>query len=200
MRNFFFYILFSLSLLKSFSQCSGNLTFTLTPSPPVGGYTPGTTVNVCVTLQSFTQTGSNWFEGFDINLGSGWTNVTPVSAPANCGGNSTGGQWLWMTSVTSDATPSVTVGPGYFFDRNSDGNPGNDYGDSNGSNCTWTMCFSVRVSQNCIPQNLLIEVAAAADGVWGSYTSTACDNVNYVNIYTGTSSATPVVLGAISHN
>jgi hypothetical protein len=62
------------------------------------------------------------------------------------------------------------------------------------------MCFSVRVSQNCIPQNLSIQVAAAADGVWGSYTSTQCDNVNYVNIYTGTSSATPVVLGAISHN
>lgn len=200
MRFLFFYILFSLSLFKSFSQCSGNLTFTLTPSPPVGGYTPGTTVNVCVTLQSFTQTGSNWFEGFDINLGSGWTNVTPVSAPANCGGNSTGGQWLWMTSVTSNATPVTTVGPGYFFDLNTDGNPGNDFGDSNSSNCSWTMCFSVRVSQNCTPQNLSIQVAAAADGVWGSYTSTQCDNVNYVNIYTGTSSATPVVLGAISHN
>lgn len=200
MRFFFFYILFSLSLFKSFSQCSGNLTFTLTPSPPVGGYTPGTTVNVCVTLQSFTQTGSNWFEGFDINLGSGWTNVTPVSAPANCGGNSTGGQWLWMTSVTSNATPVTTVGPGYFFDLNTDGNPGNDFGDSNSSNCSWTMCFSVRVSQNCTPQNLFIQVAAAADGVWGSYTSTQCDNVNYVNIYTGTSSTTPVVLGAISHN
>jgi len=200
MKSLSFYILFSLVILKLSAQCSGNLTFTLNPAPPVNGYNPGTVVNVCVTMQSFTQTGSNWFEGFDINLGPGWTNVTPVTAPANCGGNSTGGQWLWMNSVTSNATPVTTVGPGYFFDLNTDGNPGNDFGDSNSSNCSWTMCFRVTVAANCTPQNLSIQVAAGADGVWGSYTSTQCDNVNYVNIYTGTSNATSVVLGSISHN
>lgn len=186
--------------LKSYGQCNGPVTFTLNPTPPVGGYTPGTVVNVCVTLQSFNQTGSNWFEGFDINLGSGWTNLTPVSAPANCGGNSTGGQWLWMNSVTSNATPVTTVGPGYFFDLNTDGNPGNDFGDSNTSNCSWTMCFSVKVSNLCTPQNLSIQVAAGADGVWGSYNSTQCDNVNYINVYNGTSNPVPIVLGPISHN
>lgn len=201
MRFLFFYILFSLSLFKSFSQCSGNLTFTLTPSPPVGGYTPGTTVNVCVTLQSFTQTGSNWFEGFDINLGPGWTNVTPISAPANCGGNSTGGQWLWMNSVTSNATPITTVGPGYFFDLNTDGNPGNDFGDSNSSgNCTWTMCFRVTVSNICTPQNLLIQITPGSDGVWGSYTSTSCDALTPINVYNGNSNPTSITIGPISHN
>ena len=201
MRSLFFYILFTFSILKSFGQCNGPITFTLTPTPPAGGYTPGTVVNVCVTLQSFTQTSANWFEGFDINLGPGWTNLTPVSAPANCGGASSGGQWLWMNSVTSTATPVTTVGPGYFFDYVIDGNPGNDFGDSNPSgNCSWTMCFSVKVSTICTPQNLSIQVAAGADGVWGSYTSTACDNVTYVNVYNGTSNPTPVVLGPISHN
>lgn len=190
----------TLMTLKSHSQCNGPITFTLNPTPPTGGYTPGTVVNVCVTLQSFNQTGSNWFEGFDLNLGSGWTNLTPISAPANCGGNSTGGQWIWVNSVTSTATPPTTVGPGYFFDLNNDGNPGNDFGDSNGSNCSWTMCFSVKVSSICTPQNLSIQVAAGADGLWGSYNSTQCDNVNYINVYNGTSNPVPIVLGPISHN
>jgi hypothetical protein len=201
MKTLFFYLLFLFSILKSFGQCAGPTTFTLTPTPPASGYLPNTTVTVCFTLTSFTQTNSNWFEGFDINLGTGWTNVTPISAPANCGGNGTGGQWIWMNSVTSNATPVTTVGPGYFFDLNNDGNPGNDYGDSNaGGNCTWTMCFSVKVSNNCTPQNLSIQIAPGADGVWGSYTSTSCDNVNYTNVYTGFSNPTPVVVGPISHN
>ena len=149
-KNILVFLLLYFNIVSS--QCNGPITFTLTPAPPAGGYLPNTTVTVCITLQSFTQTGSNWFEGFDINLGPGWTNLTPVSAPANCGGNSTGGQWIWMNSVTSTATPITTVGPGYFFDLNVDGNPGNDFGDSNSSGtCSWTMCFSVKVSTSCIP-------------------------------------------------
>lgn len=194
-------ILLSICFFAVHSQCNGPITFTLTPAPPAGGYLPNTTVTVCVTMASYTQTNFNYFEGFDINLGPGWTNLTPVSAPANCGGASTGGQWLWMNSVTSTATPVTTVGPGYFFDLNNDGNPGNDYGDNNTlGTCSWTMCFSVKVSTSCIPQNLSIQVAPGSDGVWGSYTSTACDNVTYTNIYTGTSNATPIVIGPINHN
>ena len=197
-------ILSLLSIIASltyYGQCNGPVTFTLNPPPPAGGYLPNTTVTVCVTMSSYTQTGSNWFEGFDINLGPGWTNLTPISAPANCGGNGTGGQWIWMNSVTSTTTPITTVGPGYFFDLNVDGNPGNDFGDSNTSgNCSWTMCFSVKVSTLCTPQNLSIQVAPGSDGVWGSYTSTACDIVTYTNIYSGTSNPTPITIGPINHN
>ena len=193
-------ILFTLYVCLLRSQCNGPVTFNLSPAPPIGGYLPNTTVTVCVTMSSYNQVGSNWFEGFDINLGPGWTNVTPVSAPANCGGNSTGGQWIWMNSVTSTALPVTTVGPGYFFDLNIDGNPGNDFGDSNVNNCSWTMCFKVTVVNSCTPQNLSIQVAPGSDGVWGSYNSTACDNVTYTNVYTGTSNATPIVIGPINHN
>lgn len=202
--NWFKNILIAFSLLYCsiiYSQCNGPVTFTLNPPPPAGGYLPNTTVTVCVTMSSYNQVGSNWFEGFDINLGPGWTNLTPISAPANCGGNGTGGQWIWMNSVTSTTTPITTVGPGYFFDLSIDGNPGNDFGDSNTSgNCSWTMCFSVKVSSLCTPQNLSIQVAPGADGVWGSFTSTACDIITYTNIYSGTSNPTPIVIGPINHN
>jgi hypothetical protein len=186
--------------LKISAQCTGATSFNLSPAPPPTGYLPGTVVTVCFTMNGYNQVGSNWFEGFDINLGPGWTSLTPISAPANCGGNSTGGQWIWMNSVTSTATPPTTVGPGYFFDLNNDGNAGNDFGDNNVSSCSWTMCFSVTVVNSCTPQNLLIQVTPGSDGVWGSYTSTACDVTTPINVYNGNSNPNIITIGPISHN
>lgn len=184
----------------SYSQCVGSQTFTLTPQPVNNTYNPGQIVTLCYTLNSYTQSGSNWFEGFDLNLGPGWASVTPQTAPANCGGNASGGQWTWMTSVTSVATPVTTVGPGYFFDLNIDGNPGNDFGDNNTNNCSWTFCVQLTVANVCTPQNLLIQVTAGSDGVWGSYTSTTCDNLFPNTVFNGTVNVSPIALGPISHN
>lgn len=183
-----------------YSQCVGTQSFTLTPQPVNGTYNPGQVVTLCYTLSSFTQTSSNWFEGFDLNLGPGWASVTPQTSPANCQGNSSGGQWLWMTSVTSNATPVTTVGPGYFFDLITDGNPGNDFGDNNTSNCSWTFCVTLTVANVCTPQSLLIQVTAGSDGVWGSYNSTACDGLSPNTIFNGTINVTPFTLGSILHN
>jgi hypothetical protein len=183
------------------SQCAGTQSFTLTPAPSAGTYAPGQTVTLCYTLNSFTQTNSNWFEGFDLNLGAGWASVAPLTAPANCGGNSTGGQWVWRTSVTSTATPIQTAGPGYFFDLNADGNPGNDFGDSQSSGaCSWSFCVTLTVANVCTPASLQIQVTAGPDGLWGSYTSTACDAVTPNTIFNGTVNAVTPVLGNISHN
>lgn len=193
------FILVLLSI-KSNAQCAGTTSFTLTPTPPSGGYTPGTLVTVCFTMSGYTQVGSNWFEGFDINLGPGWTSLTPLTAPANCGGSSTGGQWIWVNSVTSTTTPITTVGPGYFFDLNTDGNPGNDFGDNNTGGCVWTMCFRVTVASSCTPQNLLIQVTPGSDGVWGSFTSTSCDATTPITVYNGNTNPTPIIVGPISHN
>ncbi len=185
----------------TFSQCAGTQSFTLTPSPIGGTYNPGQTVTLCYTLSSFTQTNSNWFEGFDLNLGAGWASVASLTAPANCGGASTGGQWIWKTSVTSTATPTQTVGPGYFFDLNNDGNPGNDFGDSQSSGaCSWSFCVTLTVANVCTPQSLQIQVTAGPDGLWGSYTSSACDAVTPNTIFNGTVNATTPVLGNINHN
>lgn len=180
------------------SQCTGTQSFTLTP-PPVGGqYLPGQTVTMCYTMNGYNQLGSNWIEGFDLTLGPGWASVTPQSAPANCGGNGSGGQWVWMTSVTSTTTPITTVGPGYFFDLTIDGNPGNDFGDQ--GSCVWTFCVNLTVANVCTPQSLLLQVSAGSDGVWGSYTSNTCDAITPFTVFNGTINATTPVVGPISHN
>jgi hypothetical protein len=199
--KYLIFLLFSILNIISFGQCAGTQTFTLTPPPVNNTYNPGQTVTLCYTLNSFTETNTNWFEGFDLNLGSGWASVTPLTAPANCGGNSTGGQWVWKTSVTSTTTPIVTVGPGYFFDRSVDGNPGNDFGDSQSSGpCTWSFCVTLVVANVCTPQSLQIQVTAGPDGLWGSYTSSACDLVTPNTVFNGTINVTPLVLGPINHN
>jgi hypothetical protein len=191
-------ILFVFLTYFGYSQCVGTQSFTLTPQPTSGTYLPGQTVTMCYTMVGYSQAGTNWIEGFDLTLGSGWASVTPQSAPANCGGNSTGGQWVWRTSVTSTTTPVVTVGPGYFFDLVIDGNPGNDFGDS--GNCTWTFCVTLTVANVCTTQSLLIQVTAGPDGLWGSYNSTSCDNVTPFTVFNGTINITPISLGAIQHN
>ena len=144
--------------------------------------------------------GSNWLEGFDINLGPGWTNLTPGIPPANCNGPASGGQWLWMNSVTSSAT-GITVGPGWFFESTQggpvDGNPGNDWGDF--GNCTWSFCFNVTVAQTCTPQNLLIQVTPGGDGTWGSWMYNSCQQTPFT-IYNGVINTQPVTVGPISHN
>jgi len=191
-------ILFIFLTCLGYSQCAGTQTFTLTPLPVGGTYLPGQTVTMCYIMTGYSQAGTNWIEGFDLTLGPGWASVTPQSAPANCGGNSTGGQWVWRTSVTSTTTPIVTVGPGYFFDLSIDGNPGNDFGDS--GSCTWTFCVTLTVANVCTPQSLLLQVTAGPDGLWGSYNSSSCDAVTPFTIFNGTINATTPVLGAIIHN
>jgi len=189
---------FFLISLYTYSQCSGVQSFTLNPPPSSGTYNPGQTVTACYTMVGYSQTGTNWIEGFDLTLGSGWVSVSPQSAPANCGGNSTGGQWVWRTSVTSTTTPIVTVGPGYFFDLVTDGNPGNDFGDF--GSCTWTFCVTLTVANVCTSQSLLLQVTAGPDGLWGSYNSNSCDNVTPFTVFNGTVNSVPVSLGPISHN
>ena len=182
----------------AFSQCNGTQSFTLTPPPTAGTYLPGQTVTACYTMTGYTQAGTNWIEGFDLTLGPGWAAVTPQTAPANCGGNATGGQWTWMTTVTSTTTPITTVGPGYFFDLNIDGNPGNDFGDA--GSCTWTFCVTLTVANSCTAQSLLLQVTPGSDGLWGSYNSSTCDAATPFTVFNGTINTAPIVLGAIQHN
>ena len=194
----FVVILFVFITYFSYSQCNGTQLFTLTPPPSAGTYLPGQTVTMCYTMNGYTQAGTNWIEGFDLTLGAGWASVTPQTAPANCGGAATGGQWVWKTSVTSTTTPIVTVGPGYFFDLTVDGNPGNDFGDA--GSCVWTFCVTLTVANVCTPQNLLIQVTPGSDGLWGSYSSSTCDAATPFNVFNGTINSTTPILGNIIHN
>ena len=193
-------LLFLLLLINGFiyGQCVGNQTFTLNPTPPAAGYTPGTVVTVCYTMTGWPglNVGSNWLEGFDINLGPGWTNLQQTTAPSNCQGG--GGNWIWMLS---NFTPSGLVGPGWFFDSGISGplnnNPADDWGDS--GSCTWSFCFNITVANVCVPQNLLVQVTAGADGDWGNWSNNSCPTTQFT-IYNGTINTTLPGITNISHN
>jgi len=190
-------IFFLLSKI-SFSQCVGNQTFTINPPSPAAGYTPGTVVTVCYTMNGWPglNVGSNWLEGFDINLGPGWTNLQQAAAPANCQGG--GGNWVWMLN---NFTPSGLVGPGWFFDSGINGplnnNPADDWGDS--GSCIWSFCFNITVTNVCTPQNLLIQVTAGADGTWGNWINNSCPTTPFT-IYNGTINTTLPSITNINHN
>ena len=180
-----FFIL--IATINTKSQCNGIQSFTISPQPTNGEYVAGTVVSVCYSMNGWTQFNSNWIDGFLITLGSGWTNLTPGTSPINCNGG--GGQWIWLSN--SIVFGSNTIGPGWYFDLQSDGNPTNDYGD-NGTTCIWSFCFTVKVTQNCTPQSLLIQVTAGADGTWGSWTQTGCPTEPII-LFNGTSQSTTIV-------
>ncbi|MGE0635668.1 MAG: PKD domain-containing protein [Bacteroidia bacterium] len=174
-RILFLTVLFSGELM---AQCSGTQSMTANPTPlPGNTYNPGTVVTFCYTMVGYNEVGANWIDGFDLNIGAGWAagSLTPVSPPANCGGG--GGQWVWANSVTGTFS-GATWGPGYFFDLNPDGNPGNDFGDQNGANCTWTFCFSLTAG-NTPGASLSVTVEALSDGETGSWGSTACNGTPF---------------------
>ena len=154
-------------------QCAGVQSATLNPLPVNGNYEPGTIVTMCYTMNGWnTGFGSNWIEGFDIDLGPGWVSYAPVSEPGNCSVN---GTWLWQESVTSAST-GLVAGPGYFYEGPQgpvDGNTGNDWGDF-GTACIWTFCVQLQVTDQCDPISLAIAVTPLADGTIGSWGNEAC--------------------------
>ena len=192
-------LLVTLMLIPSlvFGQCAGNQSFTLNPAPTNGTYEPGTIVTMCYTMDGWdTGFGSNWIEGFGINLGPGWVSYTPTQPPGNCSAN---GEWLWLETATNNAG-TLTVGPGYFYEGPTgpvDGNTGNDWGDF-GTTCLWTFCIQLQVTDQCDPLSLLIEVTPYADGTMGSWGTEACFDPAFVvfagNIAGGDVDTSPISL------
>ena len=183
-------ILFLLLLIPNIilSQCVGVQSATLSPLPTNGTYEPGTVVTMCYTMNGWNGTnfGSNWIEGFSINLGPGWVSHTPISGPDDCGGAVPPQQWLWSESETNN-NGTLTVGPGYFYEGPTgpiDGNAGNDWGDF-GIDCQWTFCVQLIASDVCDPLSLLIEVTAYADGSMGSWGTESCFDGPY-QVFNGT--------------
>lgn len=190
MSNIKKFLIFLIVFCQSFnilSQCAGDISFTLSPQSPDNTYAPSSTVQLCVTMDGWngnTQ-GSNWLEGFGLNLGPGWLSATPVTDPQSAGAN---GTWLWMTSVTSAST-GLTAGPGYFFEGPTgptDGDPGNDWGDfcSDGL-CVWQFCVDLEVANVGDPLSLYLSVTPYADGSMGSWGNESCFDTE-TEIFDGT--------------
>ena len=86
MKYLFFLFLFFLCSL-SYSQCVDEESYSITP---LGPYEVGDVVSVNYTLETFYQLNINWVIAFQINLGDGWTNLTPTSTPVNSNLNNVG--------------------------------------------------------------------------------------------------------------
>ncbi len=204
MKTFLFTILlFTYGVLYS-QPCNGIQSFTLTPPPPATGYTPGTVVNVCYTMDGWNfnpAVAAEWIEGFSITLGPGWTNLTPGAPPGDCNETAALGQWIWQLTTTS-TNSGLVAGPGWFYEYGDpffwNNDAGDDWGDF-GTNCQWTFCFDVTVVTTCNPLDLTIQVTAGGDGTWGSFSNISC-TLNPFNIYNGNINPTLPNIGSISHN
>lgn len=175
MKKYLFTLIAILCFVFLAKAQPGPSTYTLNPQPVNGQYSTGTVVTLCYTMTGFGTCGTaEWFEGFDLDLGPGWTNISPVTAPADCGGAAGGGQgWIYVTTNNTAVGP---VGPGYFYEGPTgaiDGNPSNDWGDA--GNCTWSFCVNLTVANSPAAGSLSVVVNAASDGYWGSWGGNGCD-------------------------
>lgn len=194
----FLFIVFAILFYVVAKAQPGPTTYTLNPQPINGQYSTGTVVTLCYTMTGFGGCGTaEWFEGFDLNLGPGWTNVTPVTPPADCGGPAPGGQgWIWLVTNNTAVGP---VGPGYFYEGPSgpiDGNPSNDWGDA--GNCTWSFCVNLTVANTAAAGNLSVSVSAASDGYWGNWGGNGCDYANPVTVLPPSTSISGVPICAVT--
>jgi gliding motility-associated-like protein len=165
----------------SYSQqdCMGTESYNVNPLPQNGGYAPGTTVEYCITFNNWNTTpGTNWLEGFDMTLGSGWdlSTLTPTQYPPNAGGAGSGGQWLWVPNQFNGNPASAggagnQFGPGFFFDLNTNGLSTDDWGDFGTG--PWNFCFEVTVG-NTPGASLSLQVAPVSDGFAGSWGQAGC--------------------------
>lgn len=152
--------------------------YSLTAStPPSGGtYGCGETVTFCLTVSGWNTTNANWFHGVSASFGPGWDLSTLVPGPPPPTAGTSAGTWGWFNSVQGTAGTSIgPQGPGFFFDLNNDGNPGNNFGDyATGS---WTFCWTISVLSGpaCINGlGLGVSVNTFGDSETGSWGSAGC--------------------------
>lgn len=149
------------------------------PPPASGAYLPGQLVTFCFTVNGYNQNAADWIHGIVPQLGASWdaSTLAPVLPfPPNCDGD---GEWGWYASVTGTAASALPAqGPGFFYDKGGDGDPGNNFGDNDGaSNCTWEFCFEVAAVATCPPgmdgDDLSIIFRNFSDSETGSWNSSS---------------------------
>ncbi len=154
--------------------CMLGQSVTVDPYPVLGAYYPEQTVEFCLFVEGYNQAAADWIHGIVPELGAGWdaSTLAPTSIPPDCDG---GDLWDWYDSVTGTAASAIgPVGPGFFIDLDSDGNPGNNFGDSTFGDCNWEFCFQVTTT-DCPPsgdgEDLSIIFRNYSDSESGSWSS-----------------------------
>jgi hypothetical protein len=158
--------------IAAHSQCLNNQTSNLNP---IGPYQPGDVVTVTYTLGNFAGINVNWIHAFQINLGVGWTNLTPITAPGNPFGSI--GNWLWDLQNTYPG--GFNFGPGWRFVN------AGTAGWGTSSNGPFTMSFQVTVGPTCTPDNLNISMEVFDDCTTGGWANGNCCIDPAYNIYNG---------------
>ena len=185
MKRLLTIILLGVSLFAQ-SQCVFNQSHTLTPAGP---YSPGQVVTVNYTLGTFTGININWIHAFEINLGPGWTNLTPITTPGNPIGSA--GNWLWDVQHTYPG--GFNFGPGWRFVNS--GNAG--WGTS--STGPFTMSFQITVASTCTPDNLNISMEVFDDCQTGGWSNGTCCVDPAYNIYNGVVQVPLITTSNINH-
>ena len=182
MRISLFILSIALSIY-SYGQCVSDETYVLSP---VGPYQVGDVVEVNYTLGSFTQLNTNWVIAFQINLGTGWTNLTPTTSPININTNNIlgNGYWVWDTQNTFPS--GLEFGPGFRFINASwddypwqQGDP--DWGSS--STGPLSLSFEVTVGETCTSDDLSISINVYGDCLTGGWDNGDCCIDSAFSIY-----------------
>lgn len=190
------YLLVLLSILSisavTKAQCLYNWNVSVSTPPVNGTYACGQTVTFCITINGWSQPSSNWFHGVTANFGPGWNmaSVVPGPMPAACSGF---GTWGYYNSVQGSSYTNIgPQGPGFFFDQNNDGNPGNNYGDNCLGSSNWQFCWtvSVQTGAGCVNgTSLSVTFDTFSDSQTGAWVINACGSDPIVP-------APPAVIGA----
>ncbi len=171
--------------------CIINQTLTVDPAPTVGSILlPGQEVELCITIGGYIQNAADWFDGLEPVFGAGWdmSTLIPGPPPTPCSDDGTG-TWAWYESVNATSNGGLQdIGPGYFFDLNGDGDPGNDFGDVGvAEDCPITFCLSISTVANCPPgengDDLSVEFINYSDqeaGSWSSSNSPCLNDPNFI--------------------
>lgn len=167
-----------MSLGLSAQPCNLGYYFTSSPSPTSGTYSSGTAVQFCYVMDTWNiDATDNWFQGISISFGPGWdlATLTPGAPPATLGPN--GGSWGWFNSCTGTSPTAIgTVGPGFFFDLDQDGDPGNNLGDEQLGG-QWIFCWTITTNSgvNCVDgADLSVTVNSYSDSQIGSWDTPGC--------------------------
>lgn len=158
--------------------CLVDYVITQSPLPTNGNYPCGQAVTFCCTITSWNTTSANWFHGITASFGPGWDQgtLTPGTPPATCGPST--GTWGWFNSVQGTAGTALPAqGPGFFFDLNADGNPGNNFGDFCNGVVNWQFCWTINVLSGpaCVNGlDLAVNFNTFGDSETGSWGSSAC--------------------------
>ena len=185
MKKLLFIILLLVQVV-SYSQCVSNQSHTMVPAGP---YAPGQVVTVNYTLGAYNGINVNWIHTIQINLGAGWTGLSPITPPTNPFGST--GAWTWDLQNTYPS--GFNFGPGWRFVNTG------TVGWGTVSTGPFTVSFRVTVAQTCTADDLSISIETFDDCVTGGWLNGNCCVDPAYPVYNGVVQIPNIITSNINH-